>query len=220
MSALRAGAGVEAGRKAPGLLLRGPDGILGLVAVAEGLLHADDGLHGDVRKAAEAREIPPDKVLLEGELLLVGKLLHAAAAAASGFRAGRGDPVGGGDEHLLDPRVGVGLFRSRHAGEDRVADHGVFHKKGEAIGVSDAFTVVCHVFDMYFYKVVFLHAYSPVLRRLESKKRLKPSHSISGEADSSTSDMVSSLASVLSARFRARASMIAGFLGEPYSYSP
>jgi len=59
-----------------------------------------------------------------------------------------------------------------------------------------------------------------VFRTLLSRRRLKPSHCVLSPAFLSSSVIVSSFASVLSANARARASISAGFLGEPYSSSP
>ena len=87
-------AGVEAGCQFSGLFPGSPDRVLGFVAVAEGFVHADDGLHRDIRKTADAGEITPDEVGLESQLLPVGELLELAAAAAARLRAGGSDPVG------------------------------------------------------------------------------------------------------------------------------
>ena len=67
----------------------------------------------------------------------------------------------------------------------------------------------------------FAENYSSVVFRIfVSKRRLYPNQPVLFPAPRKASIIVSIFASVLSAKFNARASKIAGFFGEPYSNSP
>lgn len=70
--------------------------------------------------------------------------------------------------------------------------------------------------------LLFLNIYKDwvVFLIFVSISRLYPSQPLLSPAPFNTSMIVSILASVLSARLRARASINAGFLGDPYSSSP
>ena len=100
------------------------------------------------------------------------------------------------------------LFRPCDHRADSVADDRIFDKEGIALCMAYTLSVFCKVINMDIYRIIFFHGWS-VFLRLESKNRLNPSHLSAGDAFSRTSDIVSSLASRLSARFNAIASMMA-----------
>ena len=99
-----------------------------------------------------------------------------AAAAAPPLRAAHRNSVRRGHKNLLYPGIGIVLFRPGDPRPHGIADDRVFHKEGIAACTADTLSFsrkICNFCDN---DLVLIHK-SPVLRRFESKKRLKPSQS-------------------------------------------
>ena len=221
-----------------------PERELGLIAVSEGLVHADSRIGHAVQKlrreSSDPLEIPPYLPLLERKLLLIGHLLDLTSAAFSGKCAPRLYSGFGRLQDFHQPGISVVLFRLHDLGFHTVADHRILDKQRIAVHLSDSFPVHADIFDVSRDYIIFLHIlllfikagthpricdhqmpfYVPdVLLKFDSKSLLYPSHSVP-VFPLNISVSVCIFASALSARLRASASASAGFFGEPYSSSP
>ena len=146
-------------------------GELGLVPIMKRILHADDGLHGDLLKFADPFEVALDFSGLEGQLGLVAHGLDLAAAALAGHRAEGLYPVRGGCQHLHETGETVVLFHFHDLGPNPVADDRVLDKEGHSFKFSDAGAFFAEIFYGNFDQIIFFQN-SVVLLTLESTKRL------------------------------------------------
>ena len=141
-------------------------GILGLVPVAEGLLHPHDGLHPPVdllrRKAPDADQAVSYLVLLIVQLLLIGEGLELASAALSVAVAFRLHAKRRRLHDLLQPRIGIILFALYDPRLHPVAHHGILDEQRKAVHLPYAEAIASHVLNRHHSEFVFLkfHTFS------------------------------------------------------------
>ena len=205
--------------------------------------HGSVGIFSGIQlKPSDPDQVLTDFALLEAKLGRIAQLLDLAASAASCAGASGLHPVSTWGEEFLQPGISIVFLHLHDPGPYQVSCHSVLHKDGHASGMAYSESFRGHIFYQQLRDLILLHLcfplnppqlslryhgcfpcyHSPVLRRLDSIRRLNPSHSSDPRflAAARISFMVSSFASALSARFRAIASARDGLFGLPYSYSP
>ena len=124
---------------------RSPQGVGGLVAVAQGRFRLQNGQHHRGCKAANADEGVYHLLLFGGQLSRVAHRLPLAATALVGHDAGSSHAIGGGDQqltHLGPAKGGFGLHQPRPHG---VAGYGIGYKHHALLPATEAITAAAHV---------------------------------------------------------------------------
>ena len=138
-----------------------PEGELGFVAVAERIVHSDDGFHhppDQLRiKIPDPHQVVIHFFLLEFQLPFVGHLLNLAAAALTREPAPGLHPVRGRIDDPHQPSVSVILLSLYDFYFHSVTDHSVFNKEGVAVEFSNALAAYTDISDLYDCRIIFLH---------------------------------------------------------------
>ena len=124
-----------------------PKGELGLVAVAPGMLHADDGKHGKLLllKTADPHQVVDNLAFLKPQLGLIAHGLQLTAPARTSRRAGRLCPIRRWGKHLHKPGEAVILFHLHSPRADHIPDHCVLHKPDIAVQTAHPGTVLIQI---------------------------------------------------------------------------
>ena len=185
--------------------------------------------------------------LFKIKLGLIIHCLYLAAAALPVILAQWLYTNGGWHQNFLQFPIRIMLFCLHYLTSYPIPNHRIFHKKGIAVYFTYTLSVIADIFNFYRKNIIFFtaeiisavkndtfviiipagnaiqsifHPYSILVAlRLDSNRRLNPSQPVSFVLFSNSVN-VCIFASVLSAKLSAIASIIAGFLGEPNSYSP
>ena len=129
------------------------DGIRALIAVAEGMLHAQNGRHFD-GKPADARQKILHLLALESERGLVGHVLADAAAAAFIDRAERLGAVRAFFQQFFHAAKSVALFRLDDAHQRAFAGKKAGNEYGDALMAADALSILTEGFAGHFKALV------------------------------------------------------------------
>lgn len=136
---------------------RKPEGEAALVAIARRIFHSDDGLHGHVRKPAQAGERIHDPLLLLAELRGVAQMPERAATALREHGAGGADTVGRGLDDFDRFCDGVGWLHLDDVRADFLACERADDEHGEALYAGNTLTFVGQGLDGDDEVVVFLN---------------------------------------------------------------
>ena len=125
---------------------------LELVAVAEGLRAAEDGLHGGKFHLADAGEVVYHLLLLVAQLVLVGEALPLAAAAHAEVLANGLDAAGRIAVETHHFGFGITVFLFPDLQVYHIAGHGVGHEHHEVVHLGNGLAFGSHVGDFDIFK--------------------------------------------------------------------
>ena len=134
-----------------------PDGQLAFVAVARAGRRAEDRLHGDIFKAADALQGVADTLRFDLQLRFIRDVAVNAAAARACNGTIRCGAIGRRRKQLLEPPECV-LFEDFYDAHDAAVAHGgTGHEHGHAICAADAAALGGHGGDLRFKQIIFLY---------------------------------------------------------------
>ena len=129
---------------------------LGFVSVPPGFFHTNHLLNTDIFKASDSLQISLHLIFLKFQLLLIRKELQLTAPAGSGRGTAGLHTVFRGFQHFHQTGIAIVLFHFHNLGFYLITNHGIFHEKRIAIRLSDALSVVSHIFYIKCYRIILL----------------------------------------------------------------